>query len=73
MRWSWETTTFSPGGGLRNLRPALERRGFQAHEFDMSEFIKAGGAAKCLVLKLEGALEAKAPNWGHAVNQGEQQ
>lgn len=73
MRWSWETTTFSPGGGLRNLRPALERRGFQAHKFDMSEFIKAGGAAKCLVLKLDGALEAKAPNWGHAVNQGEQQ
>lgn len=39
-------------GGSENLRPALEARGYEVHEFDMSEFIKAGGATKCLVLKL---------------------
>lgn len=32
---------------------ALESREFKAHELDFSEFIKAGGAAKCLVLRLE--------------------
>ncbi|MBI5118801.1 amidinotransferase [Candidatus Poribacteria bacterium] len=41
-----------PRGGSENLRPALEARGYKTHEFDMSEFIKAGGATKCLVLKL---------------------
>jgi N-dimethylarginine dimethylaminohydrolase len=41
-----------PRGGAQGLRPALERRGYRVHEFDMSEFIKAGGAVKCLVLIL---------------------
>ena len=41
-----------PIGGRRDLRPALEPRGYRVHEFDMSEFIKAGGAVKCLVLDL---------------------
>lgn len=31
----------------------LKARGFQVYELDFSEFIKAGGAAKCLVLWLE--------------------
>jgi N-dimethylarginine dimethylaminohydrolase len=35
-----------------NAGPALEARGYCVHEFDMSEFIKAGGATKCLVLRL---------------------
>lgn len=30
----------------------LEMRGFEVHALDFNEFIKAGGAAKCLVLKL---------------------
>lgn len=30
----------------------LEQRGFKPHPLDFSEFIKAGGAAKCLVLRL---------------------
>ena len=30
----------------------LEKRGFRTHPLDFSEFIKAGGAAKCLVLKI---------------------
>lgn len=41
-----------PKGGRETLRPALESRGYRVHEFDMSEFMKAGGATKCLVLKL---------------------
>jgi len=63
-----------PRGCGEALRRALETRGYRVHEFDMSEFIKAGGATKCLVLKLGGAPEAThvLANWGHAVNQGEQ-
>lgn len=34
---------------------ALADRGFTAHPVELSEFIKAGGAAKCLSLKLEQA------------------
>ena len=30
----------------------LERRGFRVYPLDFSEFMKAGGAAKCLVLKI---------------------
>lgn len=46
------THYIQPIGGKDHLRPALESRGYQVHEFDMSEFIKAGGATKCLALKL---------------------
>jgi N-dimethylarginine dimethylaminohydrolase len=60
-----------PKGGHKSLRPALEKRGYCVHEFDMSEFIKAGGAVKCLVLKLEETPEPNSTNWGQAVNQGE--
>jgi N-dimethylarginine dimethylaminohydrolase len=31
----------------------LESRGFTPIQFDLSEFLKAGGAAKCLVMKLD--------------------
>ncbi len=34
------------------LRFHLEERGFVVHEVPMSEFIKSGGACKCLVLYL---------------------
>ncbi len=47
-----------PQGGGRAMRRALESRGYCVHEFDMSEFIKAGGAVKCLALRLAGAPEA---------------
>jgi len=39
-------------GISRALRRALERRGFVPRETDLSEFLKAGGAAKCLALRL---------------------
>jgi N-dimethylarginine dimethylaminohydrolase len=35
------------------LREELTGLGFILHELDLSEFIKAGGSAKCLVLKLD--------------------
>jgi N-dimethylarginine dimethylaminohydrolase len=40
-----------PAGCLGTCE-ALRRRGFRPHEVPMSEFIKAGGACKCLVLHL---------------------
>lgn len=38
--------------GCPETMKVLESRGFQPHPLDFSEFIKAGGAAKCLVLRL---------------------
>jgi len=38
--------------GCPKTAAELEKRGFTVHGLDFSEFIKAGGAAKCLVLTL---------------------
>lgn len=38
--------------GCPETKEELEKRGFKVFQLDFSEFIKAGGAAKCLVLKL---------------------
>lgn len=35
------------------LKIELKRKGFQPYDLDLSEFIKAGGSAKCLTLKLD--------------------
>lgn len=39
--------------GCNALASALRGRGFEVFETDLSEFIKAGGSAKCLVLVLD--------------------
>lgn len=39
--------------GCVRTRASLRLRGFTPHSLDFSEFIKAGGAAKCLVLQLD--------------------
>ena len=39
-------------GISRALERALTRRGFELYSLDLSEFLKAGGSAKCLVLRL---------------------
>ncbi len=39
--------------GCGNMRKQLESLGYEVWETDLSEFIKAGGAAKCLVLFLD--------------------
>ena len=41
-------------GFSSGLRRALIRRGFRFYPLDLSEFLKAGGSAKCLVLRLSG-------------------
>lgn len=38
--------------GCPETTKELEKRGYTVHALDFSEFMKAGGAAKCLVLKL---------------------
>ncbi|HXV27431.1 MAG TPA: arginine deiminase-related protein [bacterium] len=40
-----------PEGCPKTVRE-LAKRGFTAHELDFSQFIKAGGAAKCLALRI---------------------
>lgn len=39
--------------GCPKTSRVLKDRGFRVHDLDFSEFIKAGGAAKCLVLRIE--------------------
>jgi N-dimethylarginine dimethylaminohydrolase len=36
--------------GAPNLVTKLQGRGYRCHELPMSEFIKAGGACKCLTM-----------------------
>jgi N-dimethylarginine dimethylaminohydrolase len=38
--------------GCPNIHDRLESLGFSVFELSFTEFIKAGGSAKCLVLKL---------------------
>jgi N-dimethylarginine dimethylaminohydrolase len=40
--------------GCPNLHRALRAAGFTPHETPLSEFVKAGGSAKCLTLRLDG-------------------
>ncbi len=40
--------------GCPKLHAALAARGFRPHETPLSEFVKAGGSAKCLTLRLDG-------------------
>ncbi|MCW3059770.1 MAG: N-Dimethylarginine dimethylaminohydrolase [Capsulimonas sp.] len=39
--------------GANSFSAALTERGYHVHETDLSEFLKAGGSAKCLTLILE--------------------
>ncbi len=47
--------------GCRTLAETLVAWGFEVWETDLSEFLKAGGAAKCLVLFLDGAEANETP------------
>lgn len=38
--------------GCESINGELRRRGFKVHELDLSEFHRAGGSAKCMVLRL---------------------
>ncbi|MDB5798345.1 MAG: nitrate reductase [Paucimonas sp.] len=50
------------------LLAALQAHGYQVHVTPLSEFMKAGGAAKCLTLKLDepGQSQWPAPAWEEA-------
>lgn len=39
--------------GCPQISAILEKRGFSTHACDMSDFLKAGGACKCLTLRLD--------------------
>ena len=40
--------------GSPHLEAALQSLGYQTHSTKLSEYIKAGGSAKCLTLRLDG-------------------
>jgi len=40
--------------GCPRLHQDLLQRGYTPHETPLSEFVKAGGSAKCLTLRLDG-------------------
>ena len=46
-------------GTSAGLRRQLERRNFRVYPVDLSEFLKAGGSAKCLVLQLSHPSESR--------------
>jgi N-dimethylarginine dimethylaminohydrolase len=48
--------------GSPRLHAELRRRGFEPHETPLDEFVKAGGSAKCLTLRLDGE---EAAAWKH--------
>lgn len=45
-------TVVMQAGSSSRLQKQLARRGFELYAVELSEFLKAGGAAKCLVLRL---------------------
>jgi N-dimethylarginine dimethylaminohydrolase len=51
--------------GCRELHRALGDAGFTPRETPLSEFVKAGGSAKCLTLRLDGE---EAAGWKYAVD-----
>ncbi len=48
--------------GCPELHRVLTRQGFQPRETPLDEFVKAGGSAKCLTLRLDGE---EAASWKH--------
>lgn len=48
--------------GCPVTREILEKEGFTVHDCSMTEYIKAGGACKCLTLLLDGAASSKFKN-----------
>ena len=49
--------------GCPELHRRLREEGYQAYDTPLSEFVKAGGSAKCLTLRLDGE---EAAAWRHA-------
>ena len=51
--------------GCPRLHDDLRRHGFDTAETPLDEFVKAGGSAKCLTLRLDGE---EAAAWKHAAS-----
>ena len=47
--------------GCPHLEADLRAAGFSPHSTELGEFIKAGGSAKCLTLRLDGEDSARWP------------
>ncbi len=47
--------------GCPQLETDLRARGYSPHSTELDEFIKAGGSAKCLTLRLDGEEAARWP------------
>ncbi len=48
--------------GVPKLSRSLESAGYRVHPVELSEFLKSGGSAKCLTLRLDGEDAAA---WKH--------
>ncbi len=59
--------TVVTNAGCPELHAALAARGFQPRETPLDEFVKAGGSAKCLTLRLDGE---EAAGWKHPKSGG---
>lgn len=59
--------TVVTGSDCPNLRRQLDARGYESRCTPLSEFLKAGGSAKCLTLRLDGE---DAADWRQAVSSG---
>jgi N-dimethylarginine dimethylaminohydrolase len=53
--------------GCLELHEALRKRGFEPRETPLDEFVKAGGSAKCLTLRLDGE---EAAGWKQEASEG---
>jgi N-dimethylarginine dimethylaminohydrolase len=53
--------------GCPELHAQLRQLGFEPRETSLDEFVKAGGSAKCLTLRLDGE---EAATWKHAAGSG---
>lgn len=64
--------TVITNSGCSQLHRQLQSHGFTTEECPLSEFVKAGGSAKCLTLRLDGEEAAKARTSGEALTQVQQ-
>ena len=60
--------TVVTNAGCPRLHEALSAASYSPRETDLSEFVKAGGSAKCLTLRLDGEDAAAWRNPAHASN-----
>ncbi len=60
--------TVVTNAGCPKLHESLAAEGYSPRETELSEFVKAGGSAKCLTLRLDGEEAAAWRSFAHASN-----